>query len=128
MWLGRAWPDRCNRAQSVRIPLLCILVAVGACGAEDALIGKDCTSTEDQTWDLQNPDTPTEFKIESCRIDVDACPALCTYVLTQHSVSGSATGCEVEFEGGITHVTASYQVFNGGPNCPVFEDDQPGGF
>jgi len=116
----------------VRISLALVLVALAAgCGADEALLGKDCTSTEDQTFDIVNPDTPTAFKIEQCRVDVDACTPLCTYVLDAHSVSSSsgATGCDVEFEGAVTHVTASYQVFNGGPNCPVVEDDQPpGGF
>jgi hypothetical protein len=116
----------------VRITLALVLVGLAAgCGADEALLGKDCTSNEDQTFDIENPDTPTAFKIEQCRVDVDACTPLCSYVLDQHSVSSSsgATGCDVEFEGAVTHVTASYQVFNGGPNCPVIEDDQPpGGF
>jgi hypothetical protein len=117
----------------VRITLALVLVAfiqVG-CGADEALLGKDCVSTEDQTFDIENPDTPTAFKIEQCRVDVDACTPLCTYVLDQHSISSSsgASACDVEFEGAVTHVKASYQVFNGGPNCPVEEDDQaPGGF
>ena len=113
----------------MRITLALVLVALGSgCGADEALLGKDCTSTEDQTFDLQNPDTPTEFKIEQCRIDVDACTPLCSYVLTQHSIASAASACDVEFEGAVTHVKASYQVFNGGPNCPLAGDDQPQGF
>src|SRR4051812_9499605 len=117
----------------VRITLTLVLVAfvqVG-CGADEALLGKDCVSTEDQTFDIENPDTPTAFKIEQCRVDVDACTPLCTYVLDQHSISSNsgASACDVEFEGAVTHVKASYQVFNGGPNCPIEQDDQPpGGF
>ena len=110
---------------------LVLALSIG-CGADQALLGKDCTSTEDQTFDLQNPDPPTAFKIEQCRVDVDACPPLCTYVMNEHSISSSsgATACDVEFEGATTHVKATYQVFNGGPNCPVANDDQPtpGGF
>lgn len=112
----------------MRIPFVCILLALGGCGAGEALLGKDCNSTEDQTWDLQDPDVPTDFKIESCRVDQDACMALCAYVLQQHSVGSFASQCDVEFDGAVTHVKATYEVFNGGPNCPVFEDDQPGGF
>ena len=112
----------------MRITLALVLVALGGCGADEALLGKDCTSTEDQTFDLQNPDTPTEFKIEQCRVDVDACTPLCSYVLSQHSIASDASACDVEFEGAVTHVKASYQVFNGGPNCPVVNDGQPGGF
>ena len=114
----------------VRITLALVLVVATGCGADEALLGKDCTSTEDQTFDIENPDTPTAFKVEQCRVDVDACTPLCTYVLDQHSISSSsgATGCDVEFEGAVTHVKASYQVFNGGPNCPVVDQGQPGGF
>jgi hypothetical protein len=114
----------------VRITLALVLVVATGCGADEALLGKDCTSTEDQTFDIENPDTPTAFKIEQCRVDVDACTPLCTYVLDQHSITSSsgATGCDVEFEGAVTHVKASYQVFNGGPNCPVVDQGQPGGF
>ena len=115
----------------VRITLVLVLVGLaGGCGADEVLLGKDCTSNEDQTFDIENPDTPTAFKIEQCRVDVDACTPLCSYVMDQHSISSSsgATACDVEFEGAVTHVTASYQVFNGGPNCPIAEDDQPEGF
>lgn len=114
----------------MRITLACVLVLFG-CGADQALLGKDCVSTEDQTFDIENPDTPTAFKIEQCRVDVDACAPLCTYVLNEHSVSSQsgASACDVEFEGAVTHVKATYSVFNGGPNCPIEEDDQaPGGF
>ena len=117
----------------VRITLALVLVVVAAgagCGADEALLGKDCTSTADQTFDIENPDTPTAFKIEQCRVDIDACTPLCNMVLDQHSITSSsgATGCDVEFEGAVTHVTASYQVFNGGPNCPIPANNQPGGF
>lgn len=112
----------------MRITLALVLVVVVGCGADEALLGKDCTSTTDQTFDLQSSDPPTEFKIEQCRLDVDACTPLCTWVLTQHSIASSSSACDVEFEGAVTHVKASYQVFNGGPNCPVAGDDQPGGF
>jgi hypothetical protein len=108
----------------VRIPLAIVVLGLGlglGCNADEVLIGKDCVSTENQSWDLQNPDIPTAFKIESCRVDVDACPALCSYVLAKNNVTSSSgsTGCDVTFEAGTTHITASYSVFNGGPNCPV---------
>ncbi len=108
--------------RDVRIFLYLLLVSTTACSAQDVLLGKDCTSTQDQSFDLQNPDTPTAFKIESCRVDADACRALCSYVLSQKQIASEASACDVSFDGAVTHVTASYEVFNGGPNCPVFDN------
>jgi hypothetical protein len=99
-----------------------------ACSAEDVLIGKDCTSTEDQTWDVTDPDQPLAFKIDSCRVDVDACGALCTYMMTTKNVTSNsgASACDVEFEGATTHIKATYEVNNDGvPGCEI---NQPGGF
>ena len=102
----------------MRLPILALLL-VTACGTEDVLIGKDCTSSEDQSWDLDNPDMATAFKIESCRVDADACTALCTFIMQTNQVvsNAGATSCDVTFEGAITHVTAQYDVSNGGPGC-----------
>lgn len=88
-------------------------MTLAACGATDVLIGQDCTSTEDQTWDVTAPDAAMSFKIESCRMDVDACPTLCTYMMAVKEVSSSgAPTCDVEFEGGTTHIKATYEVTN----------------
>jgi hypothetical protein len=95
---------------------------------EDVLIGKDCTSTEDQTWDVTDPDQALAFKIDSCRLDVDACDPLCTYMMTVKQVSSNsgASACDVEFEGATTHIKATYEVAN--TDVPGCEINQPGGF
>jgi hypothetical protein len=95
---------------------------------EDVLIGKDCTSTEDQTWDVTDPDQALAFKIDSCRLDVDACDALCTYMMTvkQVTANSGASACDVEFEGATTHIKATYEVAN--TDVPGCEINQPGGF
>jgi hypothetical protein len=100
-----------------------VLVLVSACGAEDALIGKDCTSSEDQSWDIDHPDMPTAFKIDQCRVDADTCPALCTFIMQTKQVSSNAgaTACDVSFEGAVTHVTATYDITNSGPGCATPE-------
>jgi hypothetical protein len=95
---------------------------------EDVLIGKDCTSTEDQTWDVTDPDQALAFKIDACRIDVDACDPLCTYMMTVKQVpaSNGATACDVEFDGATTHIKATYDVLNSDvPGCAF---NEPGGF
>ena len=119
-----AWPLQLCR--SVRSLTLVIALAGSACGASDVLIGKDCTSTEDQTWDVTAPDAPTEFKIDQCRVDVDACPPLCTYMMSVKQVNSNAgaTACDVEFEGATTHIKATYDVNNTDvPGCAIA---QPG--
>jgi hypothetical protein len=104
-----------------------VLVLVTACGTEDVLIGKDCTSSEDQSWDITNPDMPTAFKIEQCRVDVDACAALCSFIMQTKQVSSNsgATACDVSFDGVVTHVKATYEISNPGPGCAV---DEPSNF
>lgn len=100
-----------------------VLVGLTACGAGDALLGKDCTSQDDQSWDIDQPDQATAFRIEQCRIDGDACTPLCNLEMQIHGVQSTAgaTGCEVTFDGGSTHVKATYTVFNNSGNCAVPE-------
>jgi hypothetical protein len=99
-----------------------LLLFLTSCGVEDAIVGQGCTSSEDKSWDITNPDTSTGFQIEQCRVDADTCMHLCTYLMTRDQVSSSngATGCDVSFDGGTTHVDASYDVTNtDNSNCVV---------
>ena len=80
---------------------------------EDVLIGKDCTSTEDQTWDVTDPDQALAFKIDTCRIDVDACDALCTFMMSEKAgvveQRRHRLRCRVRGRG-TTHIKATYDV------------------
>jgi hypothetical protein len=125
----------------VRVPQL-LLVAGLVTGCDTSLLtGSDCTTSVDKTIDVESPALPpVQLKIESCRVDIDACGALCTRVMADNSLGGGGpisdvglppggapsgafvpyTKCEVTFEGATTHVAVAYDQFNGGANCPVF--------
>jgi hypothetical protein len=124
--------------------LLVAVVVLGACdSADDLLTGSDCTETVETTYDLDSPaKASTELKIAQCRLDVDACASLCNQVLIDHGQGNQGqvpfdgepeapgffgsfnlfTKCQVSFEGNTTHVDVAFDQFNGGPNCPVFDE------
>lgn len=122
-----------------------LLLAAGlvtGCDAGSLLTGSDCTESVDQTIDVDSPAQPAvQLKIDSCRLDIDACGTLCTRVMADHNLGGGMpftdlpgtgapgfpdttfvpwTKCVVSFEGGTTHVEVAFNQFNGGPNCPQF--------
>ena len=132
----------------MRVYLVALVLAAGC----DTLTGKDCTETVDQTIDVQSPAQPAmELKVDSCRVDVDACGALCIKVMADNNINpnsggevvpgtGGAPGfptntlppipytkCAVTFEGATTHVEIGYVNYNGGPNCPQFAEGAGGG-
>jgi hypothetical protein len=121
-------------------------VVLGGCNSvDDLLTGSDCTETVENTYDLDSPSkASTQLKIEQCRLDVDACSSLCNQVLVDNGQGGQGqvpfgapeapgflgsgnlfSKCQVSFEGNTTHVDVAFEQFNGGANCPVF--DQAGG-
>ena len=103
-----------------------LAIGLAGCGVDSLLTGTGCVSHDEDTWDLHEPTDPaTTLKIEDCRVDVDACDALCTMVLAANNSSGTETSCQVTFEGATTHVDIHYDVNNGGDGCAVPEDDEP---
>jgi hypothetical protein len=139
-----SWPGRCNLAPSVRLPYFLVMAGlVGGCDLGPLLTGQDCTESAEQTFDIDTPAPPSmQLKIDSCRVDVDACGALCTRVMEDHGLATNIafppgmggipdqgfgqdfvpyTKCAVTFDGGTAHVDVAYDQFNGGDNCPVFD-------
>ena len=113
-----------------------LLLLFASCSVGDLVTGPDCTEHVDKTIDEQEPTTPAmHMKIESCRLDVDACGVLCSNALgvtgTQPVPNGGTfvgetwDTCDVTFEGDTTHVHVAYTQINSGPNCPVFEEGGP---
>ncbi|MBA2541224.1 MAG: hypothetical protein H0V17_16400 [Deltaproteobacteria bacterium] len=92
----------------------------------------DCSGSQVQKrLEVETPSDPAmEFKIASCKVDVDACPALCTLALERIGIGAfGVTTCTVGFAGDTVLMDVDYTVSN--PNC-FFGDDfsQPtgGGF
>ena len=136
----------------VRTYQLLVVAGLVTGGCDTSLLtGSDCTESVDKTIDLDNPLPSVQLKIEACRVDIDACGALCSRVMADNNLGGGGftgggqpfpdqgggapsdtfvpfTKCAVSFEGTTTHVEVAYDQFNGGQNCPVFDNvGAPGG-
>lgn len=78
----------------------------------------DCVKKVEQTITVNHPEPPMALRVESCRVDVDACAELCSYALAQSGESSAVIDCNVQFVDGNAEVKVSYDVPNG-TNCPT---------
>src|SRR5262245_49583708 len=69
------------------------------CIAEKVLTGGgDCYETHRVTIPVSLPAEPSlQLRIESCRLDVDACTELCAMVMQRSGIGNGPTSCKVEF-------------------------------
>lgn len=107
------------------LPLLIAGLPALAGGCVEAVIDTDCVDTVDRSFEIQTPaDTQLQFKIESCRVDSEACPDLCRVTLQRNNINDVPTRCEVRFHTASVDVKAWYEVYVGGDSCPgeVFDD------
>lgn len=121
-------------ARPVRLGMLALLGVVGlsGCAIESVFTGSGCTDHKTSTWSLSEPTDPsTTLKIEDCRVDVDACDALCTMELDEFGTDvDEMTGCQARFEGSAVHLQVDYDVQSDAPGCEVpepFESGTSGG-
>ena len=126
-----------------------LLLLGGGCSGSDS--SGDCAVTHEQkTITTTEPaaDPGLQFKIDSCRADVDACPTLCALAMTRAGISfsnsqpgtGSGGGgdlvpttpgggfgspvtptvaCDVSFENGTVAMVVKYDVYTSSLGCPV---------
>ncbi len=109
-------------AGCVRLAWLVILMA--GCGIGDLLTGgsdTSCSQTFETDFDV-TPSTPQlQLKIEQCRLDVDACPGLCTDEMQAQELAASFQSCTVTFDGATAKLAITYQVKNEGNGCAIPE-------
>lgn len=100
-----------ERALQLRARMRAVLLVLGiaACDGRDPL----CTHSTDVTVDTTSADDPPLLlRVESCRVDVDACPTLCEFLRARgHSF---ATDCKVQFYETTAVVELSYDTCGGG--------------
>lgn len=66
---------------------------------------------------LEHPfSAPLALRIESCRVDVDACVELCRYALRSSSF-GSITACDVTLYAQAVTADVDYVIHHSGPEC-----------
>lgn len=78
-----------------------------------------CTATEHQTLTVSTPADPAmQFRVDSCRADPDACPALCSLALERAGFMGSVDSCDVSFAGTTVTLDVAFEVDDHGFGCP----------
>jgi hypothetical protein len=109
-----------------------VMAGLPACGLTGGVIdtvggGSDeCIRTVSKAFIVDTPaDPPLELRIESCRVDVDACMELCNILMTRAELP-APNNCAVSFEGDDVHATASYTESTGASSCGV-EGRRPAG-
>lgn len=127
------------------------MLLLGGVGCSSNDSSGDCAVTHEQkTITTTEPavDPGLQFKIDSCRADVDACPTLCALAMTRAGISfnngGNLTGsgggdvavptspgggfqgpvtptvaCDVSFENGTVAMVVKYDVYTSTLGCPV---------
>lgn len=107
-------------------PILLLALIAAGCDSN----GGDCTSDPvEKRLTIDTPADPAlQLRVESCRVDVDACPSLCALALERVQLpTFNVNSCKVGFAGAVVLMDVNYTPTN--PNC-FFGDDvaQPGGF
>jgi hypothetical protein len=107
-----------------KVVLAGLPVAMGACFVDEP----DCYETVQRSLTAMIPADPQlQMRIDSCRVDVDACNALCTLALARaREPAPQSFRCDVEFLGDVVSMVVSYDVPTGDPSCPV-EGRRPDG-
>ena len=97
-----------------------IPVAVGSGCVTEIIDDDDCVETKRRLLVASEPAEPAlQLKIDRCRADVDTCTELCADVMQRENIGASPDSCEVTFADNNVTMKVSYQVYSGGPNCPV---------
>jgi hypothetical protein len=55
-----------------------------------------------------------QLRIESCRVDVDACMDLCNATARANNIFAQVVGCNVSFDSSGTYVSLDYSSFLAG--------------
>jgi hypothetical protein len=121
--LGAALAYPLQSAGLVRIPILAALLAASSTGClVGDLIGLDkssssndeCTNRLVRRLHVEPVDAPLELRLESCRLDADACTQLCTLALSRAGEGGATTeSCHVAFQGDGADLYIRYAKDNG---------------
>ncbi len=103
------------RFRELRRVLQTIVVAgLPACGVGDltggsGVVEDECYRDIAKSFTVDTPAEPAlQLRVESCRLDADACMELCRILMTRAQLPGPST-CDVEFQGDEVHVATGYR-------------------
>jgi hypothetical protein len=106
-----------------------VLAGLPACFLDDLerTGGDECVRTIVKEFNVTSApsDPPLQLRIESCRVDVDACMELCNLLMTRAQLP-PPNSCAVTFDGDDAHASAAYSESTGNPDCGV-EGRRPAG-
>jgi hypothetical protein len=105
-------------------------VAIGGCVVLDAALTVRCVDhkTESKQLTTPNDDTATQFKIDRCSLDSEACTDLCNFILEEAAISETLTGCDVHFNGtSSVTIDAHYDQQTNNSGCSQSNISSPGG-
>ncbi|MDB4957115.1 MAG: hypothetical protein JWO36_4684 [Myxococcales bacterium] len=111
-----------HRSAKMRIVAVIVLTVLAGCvgstvGSSDCHLHLTKTLTIDGS--AQN-DPPLQLRIESCRLDVDACMTLCDLSIRRAAIIGTVTHCDVTFEGTAVTMQIAYDAPNPDNVCEAF--------
>jgi hypothetical protein len=93
----------------------------------------DCADEASRHFEVTTPttDSQVQFRVDACRVDADACMALCQLVLERAGTQTSVTACEVTFSSEKAMMDVTYLRYSDacGSDDAVPVEDQlvPGG-
>ena len=125
-----ALPARMQFRELRRVLQTIVLAGLPACGLGEGLIDvideDSCSRTVIKEFRFETPaDPPLQLRVESCRVDADACMDMCAMLMTRAELPGPST-CAAEFQGDTVHAVASYTESTNNPECGV-EGRRPAG-
>jgi hypothetical protein len=104
-----------------------VLAGLPGCGLVGDLVDDSCSRDVEKTFVVDTPaDPPLQLRIESCRVDVDACMQLCN-LLMERAELPVPNSCAVSFQGDDAHATAAYTEYRDSPSCTGVEGRRPAG-
>jgi hypothetical protein len=112
--------------QSIVLATLPACVGTVGDGSGATETSGQCGKTVSKSFHLETPtDPPLDLRIESCRVDADACGDLCAMLMARSGLS-SPDQCRVQLDGNEVDASASYWVAISGQGCPA-EGRRPAG-
>ncbi|HUS27515.1 MAG TPA: ferritin-like domain-containing protein [Kofleriaceae bacterium] len=86
----------------------------------------DCTIHRTKTFEVDLPaDPPLDLRVESCRLDADACRAMCNMLMSRAGLSAGT--CAVEFHDQAVKAVSAYTEYIDTGHCQSSEGRRPAG-
>ncbi len=96
-----------------------VLVGLPACTDTSTVNRCSAATHHDYTVDMASATPALQLRVESCRVDVDACPDLCSVLTDANQLPGTPTTCNVTFDSSHAYVAMDNTTFCGTGRVPA---------